>query len=89
MSLAFALDFTEVEADPSMLDGTTKDCPACDEDNPRAVPRAECAECAGSGRVGLAAGEIAKELKASKSGKDNGDRGDGGGGSDDDLYLEY
>lgn len=88
MSLAFALDFSEVETDPSMLDGTTKDCPACDEDNPRAVARAECVECAGSGRVGLAAGEIAKELKASKSGKDNGDHGRGSD-DDDGLYLEY
>lgn len=84
MSLALALDFTEVEADPSMLDGMTKDCPGCDIDNPRAVRREECQVCAGTGQVGLAAGEIAKELKASKS-----EEPDLGQTSGEDLYLEY
>jgi hypothetical protein len=96
MSLAYALDFTEVEADPSMLDGATKDCPACDLDNPRAVAREGCKECGGTGKVGLAAAEIAKELRASRTEKP--DRGDGGSNDDDeggateeydeDLFLE-
>jgi hypothetical protein len=84
MSLALALDFSEVEADPSMLDGATKDCPACDDDNPRAVSKLDCQTCGGSGKVGLAAGEIAKELKASKS-----EQPDLGRVPSDDLYLEY
>jgi hypothetical protein len=95
MSLAYALDFTEVEADPSMLDGATKDCPACDLDNPRAVAREGCKECEGTGKVGLAAAEIAKELRASRTEKpDRGasDNDDEGGGDtetfDEDLFLE-
>jgi hypothetical protein len=86
-----ALDFTEVEADPSMLDGVTKDCPACDDDNPRAVNRAECQTCNGTGRIGLAAGEIAKELKASKSEQPDLGRASSNSSStsEEDLYLEY
>jgi len=69
MGLALAIDFDEVEQDPAILDGTTKDCPACDADNPRAVAREGCKACNGTGRVALAAKEIAKELKASRTGE--------------------
>lgn len=97
MSLALALDFSQLEADPSMLDGATKDCPACDLDNPRHVSREGCETCGGSGQVGLAAGEIAKEIKASKNEKPEFNRDGGGdddegaedGVEDEDLYLEY
>jgi Zn-finger nucleic acid-binding protein len=98
MSLAFALDFREIEADPSILDRATKDCPACDVDNPRHVSREGCETCGGSGQVGLSAGEIAKEIKASRNEKPEFNRGvssddDEGGGEatetyDEDLFLE-
>lgn len=97
MSLALALDFRQIEADPSILDKATKDCPACDPDNPRHVSREGCQTCNGTGQVGLAAGEIAKELKASRTEKpkfsrDGGGDDDEGGGEtteyDEDLFLE-
>jgi Zn-finger nucleic acid-binding protein len=89
MSLALALDFSALEADPSILDGATKDCPACDVDNPRAVPREGCETCGGSGQVGLSAGEIAKEIKASRNEKPEFNRGDDdGGGETTEAYNE-
>ena len=94
MSLAYA--FADVEADLSLVEGATKDCPGCDADNPRAARRDECKTCDGTGRVPLAAVEIAKELKAARAEKDHvsasyedEDGDDGMGGEiDPDLLLE-
>lgn len=93
MSLAFAVKFSELEADLTLVSGETKECYDCDQDNPRAVLRETCASCGGTGRQPLAASEIADELRTTKTGgQDRGSGGGGGGGrveDSDDLLLEY
>jgi len=81
MSLALAFKISEVESDPALMKGATKDCYFCDPDNPRAVPQEICTSCGGTGRQGFAAVEIAEELRASKS--------EASAGDEDDLYLDY
>jgi hypothetical protein len=84
MSLAAVVVSTqEIEKDPSCLEGMTKECYACDSDNPRAVPRKTCKACGGTGREGLAALEAVEELRAAKSSKKPEEL------EDSDLYLQY
>jgi hypothetical protein len=84
MGLAFAVvQVTEIESNPSCLKGMTKECYACDLDNPRAVPRQTCKTCGGSGREDLAASEIVEEIKEAKSSKKQEPS------EDSDLYLQY
>lgn len=100
-ALARVFRIDEIEEDPSLVEGATKVCFDCDEDNPKAVDRATCETCGGTGQQALAAAEIAKELKASKkdptSGRANGDgykeavsrKKTIKAVEDDDLFLEY
>lgn len=95
--MSLALAFSEVEADLSLVEGLTKDCPTCDEDNPRAVSRASCGACGSTGQVPLAAAEIARELHISRTEKpkyekhedeDDEDGDDGNFSVNPDLLLE-
>jgi len=101
MGAALAFTIEEIEADPSLVAGATKECFDCDPDNPRAMAPDKCTTCGGTGRQALAATQIAEELTAARN-ADDGDGSAGGGrnyGSDDendsdgsedpDLYLEY
>ena len=98
MSAALAFTIEEIEADPSLVAGLTKECFDCDPDNPRAAPREKCLTCGGTSRQALAAAQIAEELTAARNADDGDGSGSrpsseqGEGGTDDedgDLYLEY
>lgn len=99
-ALARAFKIEEIENDPSLVDGATKDCFDCDLDNPLRVDRATCKTCEGTGQEPLAIAEIVKELKASKRQKPNAVEDYAESRSrtrskkikpvdDDDMYLEY
>lgn len=92
-ALARAYTLTAVEGDPRIVEGLTKECGLCDQDNPRAVPRQTCSACMGSGRQPLAIGVIAAEISKSRRGlssvpEESFEETDDDGG-DDSLYFEY
>jgi len=91
--LARAFAFEELEEDPSLVEGQTKECSACDPDSPKPVPREKCSICGGTGREKLAAMEILSDLRASMAqglGDEEQDIPEGDEYEDDDgLYLEY
>lgn len=89
-ALARAYKIEEIEENPALAAKATKECFACDQDNPLHVARATCKMCAGTGRQKLSAVGIACELKASKKMKVyGGDQGGSSEGGDGDLSLEY
>lgn len=61
-ALARAFTFNEIEADLTLVEKATKECFACDLDNPKAVPRHGCKSCGGTGHEPIAAADIAREL---------------------------
>lgn len=65
-ALAHAIKIEDIEADETLVAEATKDCFACDLDNPRRVKRETCSVCKGTGREPLAALEISRELRESK-----------------------
>ena len=75
-ALAHAVRIEDIEEDETLVASATKECFACDIDNPRHVKRETCEVCKGTGREPLSAGEIARELKESKkeAGKPRGAR---------------
>ena len=82
---ALAFKITEVEENPSLVEGATKECSSCDPDSPLAVPRNKCKACGGSGREPLAILEIVKELRESVA---EGQTSHDGTDEDSSLYLE-
>jgi hypothetical protein len=59
---AFALRISDIK-DVDSLASLTKECFDCDEDNPKAHPKASCPTCKGQGRQVLAVLEIVRELR--------------------------
>lgn len=92
-ALARVYDLREIEEDPSVVEGTTKECSGCDPDSPTSVPRISCKTCGGTGREKLAILEIMAELKQSElDGEPTYENDETGGAIDEDddpsLYLE-
>lgn len=86
MSVALSYRIEEIENAPELAESLSKECFACDIDNPLCVPRATCETCGGTGRQPFAVAEIAKELKESKrTPRTNGKESV----LDEDLYFEY
>jgi hypothetical protein len=65
-SAALAINCRSLEKDPSPVESVRVDCPGCDPDNPRSVPRSQCRRCRGTGKIPTAAGAIASEIHAAR-----------------------
>lgn len=66
MSAALALDCRILEKDTTPAASLRVTCTGCDPDNPRAVPRARCKKCRGSGFTAPEVVSIVGELHASR-----------------------
>ena len=86
MSVALSYRIEEIENSPELAETLSKECFACDIDNPLCVPQDTCETCGGTGRQAFAVTEIAKELKESKKAPKT-NRGENV--LDEDLYFEY
>lgn len=63
---ALALDCRSLEEDAAPAAAILVDCPGCDPDNPRAVPRAKCKKCRGTGRAVPKLAPIVEEIHSSR-----------------------
>jgi hypothetical protein len=88
-ALARAYKLQEIEDNPSLIEGVTKECSGCDPDSPRCVPREKCTVCKGTGREGLALVEILQELKDNRKVGEDGEDDGYGEADDESADLEY
>lgn len=66
MQAALALDCRTLEKDATPAASLRVVCSGCDPDNPRAVPRARCKRCGGTGLASPELASIVKEIGASR-----------------------
>jgi hypothetical protein len=66
MSAALALNYRELEKDPSPAADISVECFACDPDNPRSVPRHACRSCNGTGRAKVDVASVVGDIKSSR-----------------------
>jgi hypothetical protein len=64
------LDFAKVLKDPSLVEGLTKACEACDPWTPHHQERESCTTCLGTGEEPLSFHQIALEINDSMTGND-------------------
>lgn len=92
MTPALAYLESDLESDPSPIQGITTECARCDPDNPLAVAREKCPDCKGTGRTLIALAAIVEEMKESRLelliGSKKPNRGGSVGGDYDDDYID-